>query len=246
MNLQKKVEDIFDLAAEPAVSIVSSMFLEGIVGSVVPGVASAVLSYKQKRSERMVEAFMLETKRRQSELEEKLFRLEEQNVKEITGKYFGLVLDYVTETKQEEKISYIVNGFINLTSMDKLQEDIILLYYNLLEELTLLELRVLKTFEYSTGETYEKICEEASISQDQFNVLESKLDRLKLIETEEQSQYSNLVEAVCAIRDHITGRPTTSPNWDLGMDVWANSSYFLTKIGREFLNFFTDESSKKI
>lgn len=72
MDLKKKVEDIFDITAQPTVDIVSSMFLEGIVGSVVPGVTSAMLAYKQKRAEKMIEEFMIEIRRRQQELEEKI------------------------------------------------------------------------------------------------------------------------------------------------------------------------------
>jgi hypothetical protein len=43
MDLKKKVEDIFDITAQSAVDIVSSMFLEGIVGPVVPGVTNVML-----------------------------------------------------------------------------------------------------------------------------------------------------------------------------------------------------------
>ena len=93
MDMKKKVEDIFDIGAGPAVDIVSSIFLEGVAGRVVPGVTSAMLAYKQKRSERMVEEFMLETKKRQLELEEKLIKLKEGPFIDIKDKYFGLVLD---------------------------------------------------------------------------------------------------------------------------------------------------------
>lgn len=41
--------DIFEEGAEPCVDIVSSMVLEGVAGSVVPGVTSAMFAYKQKR-----------------------------------------------------------------------------------------------------------------------------------------------------------------------------------------------------
>lgn len=63
MDIKKRVEDIFDITAQPAVSIVSSMFIEGIAGSMVPGVTSAMIACKQKRAERRLEQFMEETKK---------------------------------------------------------------------------------------------------------------------------------------------------------------------------------------
>lgn len=45
MDFKKKVEDIFEIAAQPTVDIVSSMFLEGLAGTVAPGVTSVMLPY---------------------------------------------------------------------------------------------------------------------------------------------------------------------------------------------------------
>lgn len=85
----------------------------------------------------------------------------------LRKKYFGLTLDYVMETKQEEKIKYIVNGFINLTTLENLQEDIILIYYDILDELNILDIRVLKTYDYlNSSEGYYDILEKTGISHD--------------------------------------------------------------------------------
>lgn len=132
----------------------------------------------------MIEEFMIETRRRQQELEEKIIQLDEKRFTEIKEKYFGLTLDYVMETKQEEKIKYIVNGFINLTTMENLQEDVILIYYDILDELNIIDIRVLKIYDYfNKNEDYYDILEETGISHSQYKLIQTKLEKLGLIET---------------------------------------------------------------
>ena len=219
MDFKKKIEDIFDITAQPTVDIVSSMFLEGMVGSVVPGVTSAMLGYKQKRSEKMIEEFMIETRRRQQELEGKIIQLDEEKFTEIKEKYFGLTLDYVMETKQEEKIKYIVNGFINLTIIENLQEDVILIYYDILKK---------------TG-----------VSHDQYKLIQNKLERLGLIETKGQSQYDEMFENVKNIGEYLV---KLEKNQKVKLKFKKPSggsikSYKLTKLGWGFLDFFIGDSA---
>ena len=102
MGIKEKAKEIFDIAAEPTVDIVSSKFLEGVVGSVVPGAVSAVLAYKQKRQERNYEKFMEITNERCQELEDKLEKLSEVSRRKFITEYFGIVSDYVLDEKQEE------------------------------------------------------------------------------------------------------------------------------------------------
>lgn len=243
MDMKKKVEDIFDITAGPAVDIVSSIFLEGVVGTLVPGVTSAMLAYKQKRSEKMVEEFMLETKKRQHELEEKLIKLDEDIFSDIKGKYFGLVLDYVIETKQKEKIKYIVNGFINLSDMEKLQEDVILVYYDLLDELNILDLRILKVYDsFNRTEGYYDIIKDTGISDEQYKLIQNKLERLGLIETKGKSQYEEMFENVTNLGEYLTNiekNKKSKLKFKKPSGI-KSKSYYLTKLGRRFLEFFTE------
>lgn len=243
MDMKNKFEDIFDIGAEPAVSIVSSMFLDGVVGTVAPGVMSLMLAYKQKRSERMIEEFMRETRVRQSEVEEKLLALEEEDLKEVKGKYFGLVLDYVIETKQEEKIKYIVNGFINLTEIKKLKEDVVLIYYDLLDGLNILDIRVLKIYSYNHEiETYSDIIEDANISYEQYELIQNKLKRLGLLETNGQSQYEEMFGNVKNMGEFLNliekGKKAKLKFKKPG--AGRLQSYKLTRLGRDFLVFFAE------
>jgi hypothetical protein len=244
VDLKKRVEEIFEISAEPAADIASSIFLEGIAGSVVPGVTSAMLAYKQKRSERMVEEFMLETKKRLNELEDNLTKLDEERIKEFKNKYFGLVLDYVVEAKQEEKIKYIVNGFINLADMENLQEDVILIFYDILDELNILDIRVLKLYDYfSKKESYSDIIEDVGIDYEQYALIRNKLERLELIENRAQSQYEEMFKNVANIGEYLSKVDKgKKANLKFKKPKTINSkSYQLTKLGRKFLRFFTNQ-----
>lgn len=246
MDLKKKAEDIFDIAAQPTVDIVSSMFLEGIVGSIVPGVTGAMLSYKQKRAERMIEKFMIETQKRHDEFRERLIQLEGSKSEEIKEKYFGIVMDYVTEIKQEEKIKYIANGFINLTSMEKLQEDVILMYYDILDELNILDIRVLKLYNYfNRSESYADILSDANITYDQYTLIQNKLIRLGLIESKAQSKYEEMFENVKNIGEFLTelekGKKAKLKFKKPGAGNATSNS--LTKLGWEFFRFFIEEKA---
>lgn len=249
MDWKKKVEDTFDIVAEPATNIVSSMFLEGLVGSVVPGVTSAMLAYKQKRSERMIEEFMIETQKRQEEFEEKLLNADESRVKEITGKYFGITLDYVSNTKQEEKVEYLVNGFINLASVEFLQEDVILIYYDLLEELNLLDIRVLRLFAYQVDDSYSKIIDDAGIDYDQYHLIINKLVRLGLLQSRAQANYDDMFINVMNIAVHLEKLQKGEESKlkfkkPIGLSTSASSisSKRVTPLGRKLIEFFLEKN----
>lgn len=248
MDLKKKVEDIFDITIQPTVDIVSSIFLEGLVSSVVPGVTSAFLAYKQKRTERMIELFMVETKRRQNELEKKLNQLSEEQLKVFKDKYFGLVLDYVAENKQEEKIKYIVNGFINIATMDNIKEDVMLIYYDILDELNVLDIMVFRTYDYfNRDDGYYDILQKTGITHEQFKLIENKLERLGLIETKGQSQYEEMFENVKNIGEYLLNiQKGKKVNLKFKKPaVGSIKSYKLTQLGRNFINFFMEDNLSK-
>ena len=62
MDLKEKAKYIFDSAKQPLFDLTCDLVLEGVVGSVVPGVMNTYLSYKQKRQEKMFIKFMEEIK----------------------------------------------------------------------------------------------------------------------------------------------------------------------------------------
>ena len=51
-----KLKDIASAAAGPTLEIVSENLIEGVAGTIVPGVGNIILSYKQNRLERRIES----------------------------------------------------------------------------------------------------------------------------------------------------------------------------------------------
>lgn len=68
----------------------------------------------------------------QSKLEEIRLNLELKTFeqKEQIDQLFQYVLDYVIDEQQEEKIRYMVNGFVNITEHHHVSNDFILTYYD--------------------------------------------------------------------------------------------------------------------
>lgn len=243
MDIKKKVEDIFDIAAQPTVDIVSSIFLEGVVGSVLPGVTGAMLAYKQKRSEKMLEKFMIETQKRHEEFENKLLNASEDKVKEISGKYFGIVADYVIDEVQEEKIQYLVNGFINLASTEEINEDFVLTYYDTLKTLRMVDIGVLKLYyEIYLGDdqkSYIDVLNEFKIDCEQYNAIRDKLERLGLFSTKrskyEDVLYENIISIQSYLQDMYKGKKATLKSL---RTIEKKDAFIISKFGKEFTDFF--------
>lgn len=218
-KIKEKAEEVFDIAAGPTTDIVSSMVLDGVIGSVAPGVVSAVLAYKQKRQERNYEQFMLLIKERCNELELKLQNLEEKSRKKFTSDYFGMISDYVLDEVQEEKIKYIVNGFINLASIENAKEDFVLHYYDILNELRVVDIAILKAY-YDPDGSILKVMEQFDFDSDQVDQVRNKLVRLDLFY-------------------FISG----SPIYDDFQLIKRGTmhQYGVNKLGAKFLEFFTQK-----
>lgn len=58
MSIEEKAKDLFAATVEQAPDVISGIVLEGVVGTVVPGVSGAMLAYRQKRQERIYGAFL--------------------------------------------------------------------------------------------------------------------------------------------------------------------------------------------
>lgn len=244
MKINDKVIDIIKTAKEEAIPLTAELLLDGIAGSVVPGVMNAVLAYKQKRQERMYNLWLENIEDRVMEIEELLAK-QPKRYESIKNKYFGLISDYVLEEVQEEKIKYLANGFINTIRLETINENSILDYYDTLSQLRLVDIVVLKTFyssdideqEYQNNlDTYKKLC----IDSYKNKAIKEKLERLGLLISKrdkmENDLYKNIETMQKVIKDIISGKKingTTSFK-----NIVTNNSYELSGYGKEFIRFF--------
>jgi len=250
MNIAEKAKDIFKSSQEPVVEIVSEMFLEGIAGTVAPGVVSCVLAYKQRRQERMFECFMIEVSEKLALFEEKLSLLDSNELKEFKDKYFGIVSDYVLEEVQTEKIKYIVNGFINLSSIKHISEDFVLSYYDTLKELRMHDIVVLKFYYdlYSffglERKKYTDVIRELNIEYEQFEAIREKLLRVGLLTTKREQNQDDLYENMVKIQKNLEKLESGKKvRLDKLKTVDKRDSFRISKFGNKFIEFFINEVS---
>lgn len=253
IDLRKKAEDIFDVSAEGTASIVANMFLDGIAGAVVPGAFTIILSYKQKRAEKMLERFMFETKQRILELEENLKDKSENELREFKEKYFGLITDYVVDEAQEEKIKLLVTGFINLAGMRDITEDFVFLYFDILKDLRMIDIYVLKisyaffnSFDNNNfnPEEYRNKIAELNISEEQLSTINEKLENLGLFNSEKNSRIDDLYNCVNKIKRYYDDiRLIGKANMGiLSLSNRPSTYHHLSPFGRKFMKFFIENN----
>lgn len=116
-----------------------------IVGSVLPVANNVLLSYKQHRLERNVLNTLKIVQSRQTELENRMSNLFENNpvfIEQITE----ALLDNIVDEIQEKLVEYNVNGYINLLKSDYTNIDLGLMFFKTMSQLNDLDIRILKVY----------------------------------------------------------------------------------------------------
>jgi hypothetical protein len=246
-----KKEDIKDLAesmTEPAVNIVANLLLEGLVSQMIPGITTTLLSYRQKRSEKMVEKFINELKSRQVEIEKMLSNLEIGKLNEFSTKYFPIILDHILDTKQEEKIELITNGFVNTIAVQFCDENIIDNYLNVLKDINLLDIRVLNEFksEFTIKDNtdsnrmvsrtnsllFSELIDRTNLEKSELAFIVSKLEKHCLIENTQFFEYEKVVDRVQKISNNQYDNKVDKD------DITMPPYYILTNYGINFIKYF--------
>lgn len=255
MILKKNLNDIVEILVEPTVNVASSLLFEGILSQIIPGATTTIMSYKQKRLEKMIEKFISELKNRQDEIEEKLSKLDVDKIDAIREIYFPIVIDHVIDNNQEEKIEIIVNGFVNIISSELIDENIISNYFEALKNINVLDIKVLNEFRnkytckspeeidknilYSQTSTFmfDELVKKISVDKAQLSYVLTKLEKNNLIENTEFYAYNKLVKQV----SNLTKNGYNNGNRyhdDLPYDWEMPPYYILTSFGVDFVKFF--------
>ena len=253
-KIREHTADLFSLEniASSSTGVVAAMVVNGVnspeaLAAVAVGGVSLVLGYKEKRQERMYKEFLDELKLRQEDLEQRILLLEEAQQEEFINKYFGYISDYVLEEVQKDKIKYLVNGFVNLASIEKPNEDFVLTYYDTLQQLRLVDLAVLKMYrnnQLNSNEdiTYADIMNEFDIEYEQYDATREKLLRLGIFTTKrdenENDLYRNMDHVIEYVQALSKGKPTKIKTMKKLTRV---DRYKVSKFGGEFFHFFLEK-----
>ena len=219
--------------------------------SFIPGVSGAVQGYKRARFERnmirVAEELNLKMKSLQSNLDSKTSEQKEQ-----IDRLFQYVIDSAIDEQQEEKIKYMVNGFVQITKHDFLSEDFVLTYYDVLKELRIIDISVLRLmnstrFWYQEGarETFHDVMERHGISYEQYEAVRRNLLRIGLLTTRtDLNVVDDLKEISKTFKDIITyleklSNPKSNRLPKLKEPKFNSKEQFeISRFGKDFIDFF--------
>lgn len=245
MGAEATKESISNLAGELTIDTASSL---------IPGVSGAVFSYKRIRAEKNLKEFVYQLHEKQEKLIENLSKQTIENrVKLDNLLYF--VLEMTTDEHQEEKIEYMVNGYIYLTEHEEITSDFVMHYYDMLKQLRMVDISVLRLYyrgfylHDQNQETFRDVMEKHGMSYDQYNSVKETLKRNGLLELlvkddvdDDMSKLEDGINNIVAYIDHLKSRKKSSPPKIPKVKIRQKSKekIKLSKFGINFYKFFVD------
>ena len=112
----KKIEDAKDYIetyGQPTVEIVSGLFVEGFAGALILGVTSFISAARGRRLEKNMEIFMNQISNDINELKILYNELDLKSKENFKSDFSEIILDYISEERDEQKIEFITNGLKN-------------------------------------------------------------------------------------------------------------------------------------
>lgn len=79
-ELREKLQDMSKASMEAGIPIMGNIITDAVIGQAVPGVATAVISYKQKRTERMLIKAIDELKKQMIAINEKVNNMDKEQI----------------------------------------------------------------------------------------------------------------------------------------------------------------------
>lgn len=180
--------------AKESISLLAGELMVDTASSLLPGVGGAISSYKRIRAEKNLKELVYHLHDNHERLVGNLSKQTDENRKKLDN-LLQFVLEMATEEHQEEKIEYMVNGYIYLTEHEEITSDFVMLYYDMLKQLRMVDISVLRL--YSRGsylydseenkETFQDVMEKHGMSYDQYDSVRETLKRNGLLELEIKS-----------------------------------------------------------
>lgn len=224
------------------------------MSSLIPGVSGAVQGYKRKRFEENITNFVNQLLAHLEQVNKNLeFKTTEQKIK--VDQLFNIVMDYVIDEPQEEKIKYMVNGFVDLTSHENVSEDFVLTYYDVLKELRMVDISVLRLmykskyeFYREPNETFRDVMEAHGISYHQYQSVRENLKRVGLLVTradlhitDDLEEISKRFKELYAYLDKASNPKYTRSLPKLQPPKFKSKETLeLSRFGKDFVKFFMD------
>lgn len=240
-----------EIAKESITNIIGDILVD-TTSSLIPGISGAVQGYKRARFERNITTFAEEL---YSQLDILRENLESKNVeqKEKIDRLYNYVMDYVIDEQQEEKIHYMVNGFVNITNHENITDDFILTYYDVLRELRMVDISVLRlmynaryVFNKESSESFQDVMENHGISYEQYESVRRNLQRIGLLTTKTDLNITDDLEEIVDKFKELYKflDKATDPKFKRNLPklrlpkIKSKENLQLSKFGKDFVEFF--------
>ncbi|MFB9974581.1 hypothetical protein FPQ10_06085 [Allobacillus sp. SKP2-8] len=236
-------ESVSDMVGEMAIDTVSSF---------IPGISGAISSYKIKRAEKNLTILINEVSKRQERITANLSKQTEEN-KDKLDQLLQYIIELAADEYQEQKIEYMVNGYLYLTDHNKITSDFVMHYYDTLKQLRMVDISVLRLY-YKNAflmpterENFRDIMEKHGLSYEQYRSVQETLRRHGLLELEVKDETENDmtkleegINKVVAFLEHLNkGKNSRPPQiGKVKIKQKTRESFKLNKFGKEFNDFF--------
>ncbi|WP_313150483.1 hypothetical protein [Lysinibacillus capsici] len=244
-----------DAIKETGLSLLGEI-LTDTAASLIPGVAGAYASYKRTRLQRNIDAFAEELASEIERLSE-IFHLKTIEQKTELDRLYELVLEYVIDEPQVEKIEYLVNGFLNIAEHEEIKEDFVLVYYDTLKDLRIIDVTVLKLYgryymnsSEADINSYQDVLDKHGISYEQYETIRRNLVRKGILTTKTDIILEKDLEAIEKAINELQSfvlKATNPKNKSRlptlkGLKLKSKDTLELTKFGRDFIRYFLEEN----
>lgn len=229
----------------------------GAMVDLVPVVGKVAANHYMRKRIKNTETLMNELNQRIVEIETAL-KTKTPEEKEVLDDLMAYVYEQAMEAQQKEKISYMVNGFTNLTKVEQPSADITYIYYDTLSQLTVLDISVLKLYgrlyiEMESATNYSEVLEEFGIEYHQYDAVRKNLQRMTLLEDAEEESFDkhfkDFVKVFNKNMKILTSfkNPRKFDTKEFGKlkdikEYRPREQLRISKFGREFLRFFVEEN----
>lgn len=211
-----------------------------VVGSVLPVANNILLSFNQHRLERNVLNALNIIQSRQTELENRMNELLENNPL-YTRQITEALLDNIVDEIQERMVEYNVNGYINLLKSDHTNIDLGLMFFKTMSQLNDLDIRILKAYSNleAEGESIISICNELNLELDQIRFIKEKLERFGLLQSRNEEMNDDNLKAIVKYLENVKRENRKKNPNDVKVPnlkrVSGADSYRITSLGRHYL-----------
>ncbi|NMB18789.1 MAG: hypothetical protein GX984_04975 [Erysipelothrix sp.] len=236
---KEQVEQIaFEIAADAGASL-------------IPGISGALSAYKRMQFERNINRIVEELKIGINHIQKNIQSKTDKQQEQI-DKLFGYVLEYALNEPQEDKIEFLINGFVNITMHDSITEDFVLTYYDVMKEMRMVDISVLRIYSKSLykgqgSETFHDVMEQHGLSYEQYDSVRNNLLRLGLLTTKKEVQtlgdLETLFKSISEIHKFLNiafGKTKKRLPSLKEPKMKAKDQFQISKFGRDFVGFFLE------